>query len=189
MRAVIIATDEFEDRELTYPYSRLQEAGYDVDIAVPARDRQYWFDHSVDEPLDLAGEEPREITGKHEHVFTGDVFIEELEVDNYDVAIVPGGASPELLRTYAPVAAEFIREFDAAGGTIGSICHGPQLLISAEIVDQRRITSVWRVGADLENAGAEFIDESVVVDDNLVTSRVPKDLPDLMREVLKVAES
>lgn len=189
MRAVIIATDEFEDRELTYPYSRLQEAGYDVDIAVPARDRQYWFENSTSEPLDLSDEEPREITGKHEHVFKGDVFIEELDVDDYDVAIVPGGASPELLRTYAPASAEFLQEFDAAGKTIGSICHGPQLLISANVVEGRPVTAVWRVGPDLENAGAEFVDEAVVVDDNLVTSRVPKDLPDLMREVIKVADA
>lgn len=69
MRAIILATDEFEDRELTYPLSRLEEAGYEVDIAVPARGREYWFEHATDEPLDLSDEEPRNITGKHGHVF------------------------------------------------------------------------------------------------------------------------
>lgn len=189
MHAVILATDEFEDRELTYPLSRLEEAGYEVDIAVPARDREYWFEHTTDEPLDLSDEEPRKITGKHGHVFQGDVFIEDLAIEEYDVAIVPGGASPELLRTYAPASTDFLKEFDEAGKTIGSICHGPQLLISAGIVENRTVTAVWRVGIDLENAGAKFVDQPVAVDSNLVTSRVPKDLPDLMREVLDVASS
>ncbi|MFB6102449.1 MAG: DJ-1/PfpI family protein, partial [Haloplanus sp.] len=133
------------------------------------------------------------IDGKHGYTFEADWAIDEHDADwwadEYDLLVIPGGGSPESLRTEAPEAADIVSAFDDRGKPIAAICHGAQLLISAAVLDGRQATGYWPLEVDIENAGAEFVDDSVVVDDNLVTSRVPDDLPAFMSETLSVVES
>lgn len=165
MKGLILATDGFEDSEFNYPYYRLREVGFDVDVATPS------------------GES---IEGKYGYEIDADFRIEEYEpgrwADEYDLLVVPGGRSPERLRTAAPESAEIVAAFDEADQPIAAICHGAQLLISAGIVEGRELTGYWPLEIDVENAGGRFLDEPAVRHDNLVTARVPDDLPAFMAE-------
>lgn len=163
MRALIIATNGFEDSELFYPYYRLQEAEIEVDIATP---------------------DGGSISGKHETDIDGDLSIEEAGEENYGLLVIPGGRSPEHLRIEAPESIELVKEFHSSGKPISAICHGVQLLMSTDLLKGKKATCYWSIKDDLENAGGTFVDESVVVDENLVTSRHPPDNPDFMRETL-----
>ena len=167
MRGIVLATDGVEDSEFNYPFYRLQEAGVEVDVATP---------------------DGEAIEGKTGYEFEADYAIDEHDAerwaDEYDLLVVPGGYSPENLRLEAPEAADIVAAFDEAGQPIAAICHGAQLLISAGILEGRTITGYWSLEEDVENAGAEFVDEAVVVDDTLVTARVPDDLPAFMSETL-----
>ena len=167
MTALILTTDGFEDSELTCPYYRLQEAGIDVDVAT------------------TDGESAE---GKHGEEIEADLAIEEAQSDEYDLLVLPGGYAPENLRLEAPEAADIVGEFDADGKPIASICHGVQLLISADVLDGRDVTGYWSLEVDVENAGATFVDEAAVVDDNLISSRAPQDLPAFMARTLEYAE-
>lgn len=164
MKALLLATDGFEDTELTYPYRRLSEEGFDVTLATP---------------------EGETVEGKHGITWEADEDIEandaETWADEYDALFIPGGRSPESLRTKAPIAADIVAAFDEAGKPIAAICHGAQLLISGDVLDGREIAAYWSLEVDVENAGATFVDEAAVVDDNLVTARVPDDLPAFMQ--------
>ncbi|MFB6195890.1 MAG: type 1 glutamine amidotransferase domain-containing protein [Haloplanus sp.] len=172
MKGLVIATDGFEDSEFSYPYRRLQEESWDVDVATPDGDA---------------------IEGKHGYTFEADWSIDEHTADwwadEYDLLVIPGGGSPESLRTEAPEAAEMVAAFDDRDKPIAAICHGAQLLISADVLAGRQATGYWPLEVDIENAGATYVDESVVVDGNLVTSRVPDDLPAFMSETLSVVEA
>jgi protease I len=156
MKALIVTTDGFEDSELTYPYYRLQEAGIDVEIATP---------------------DGESVTGKIGEEMDADLAISEASEDEYDLLVVPGGNAPEDLRLEAEEAITLVREFDESGKPIASICHGAQLLISADVLKGREVTGYWAIRVDIENAGATFVDEGCVVDDTLVTARYPDDLP------------
>lgn len=160
-----MAADDFEDTELAYPLYRLLEEGFDVELAT----------------LDGG-----EVTGKHGYAFEGDIGIKEARTADYSLLLLPGGKSPENLRIEAPESVELVEKFDEAGKPVAAICHGAQILISADVLEGRRATCYWSIRDDLENAGAEFVDRSVVVDGKMVTSRHPDDLPDFMRETLEV---
>lgn len=172
MKGLILATDGFEDSEFSYPYYRLQESGWDVDVATPDG-----------EPIE----------GKHGYEFDADFAIgvhEPAELSGqYGILVLPGGNSPESLRLEAPAAIDIVAAFDAADETIISICHGAQLLISADVLADRRATGYWTLEVDIENAGAEYVDEPVVVDGNLVTSRFPDDLPAFMDAALRLVDA
>lgn len=164
MKALIISTDRFEDSELFYPKYRLKEEGVDVEVATP---------------------EGNDIEGKHDTEIESDLEISNINVDDYNLLVLPGGRSPEYLRVQAPEAADIVKEFDDKGKPISAICHGAQLLISADILEGRKLTCYWSLQVDVENAGGKFVDDEVVVDNNLVTSRHPDDLPAFMTETLK----
>lgn len=108
-----------------------------------------------------------------------------MKAADYDAVVIPGGSSPENLRL-DPDILQFVKDADRAGKPIAAICHGPQILISAELLKGRTLTSYPPLKDDLINAGAEFKDEEVVVDGNYITSRTPKDEPAFVRELLKV---
>ena len=169
--ALIVSADGFEDSELIYPYYRLQEAGWDVILVTP---------------------DGEDISGKHGVEFEANAAIGDEGadgwVDHNDLLVLPGGRAPESLRLSAPETADVIAGFDAADKPIASICHGAQLLISADILEGREATAYASLEVDVENAGATVVDEEVVVDDNLVTSRNPSDLPAFMAEMLELAE-
>lgn len=160
----ILATDGVEQEELTRPFEALRDAGAEVDVIAPpdtmARGRIRGWNHTdwgddieVDKTLDQA------------------------DADEYDALVLPGGVmNPDKLRIRED-ATSFVRQFFKAGKPVAAICHGPWLLIDSGVVDGRRMTSYPSLKLDLKNAGARWEDNEVVVDQGLVTSRSPKDLP------------
>jgi protease I len=161
-RALIISGEGFEDLELFVPYYRLLEEGIEVDIASPER----------------------KFKGKHGYEATSTVSLDDVNPDDYDVLIVPGGKAPASIRNDGRVTGIAKAFFDKEK-PVASICHGPQVLIKAGVMKGRRSTSYRTVGKELKEAGAEYEDSEVVVDGNLVTSRQPPDLPAFMREIMK----
>ncbi len=163
MKGLVITTDGYEDSEFNYPYYRLQEAGFEVAVATP---------------------EGREVEGKHGYTAAADWGLDERDpewfADEFDLLVIPGGRAPERLRTEAPAATEIVRAFDEAEQPIAAVCHGPQLLISAEAVEGREVAAYETIAVDLENAGATFVDGEAVVDEHLITARTPADLPAFM---------
>ncbi|QQG45442.1 MAG: type 1 glutamine amidotransferase [Candidatus Sungiibacteriota bacterium] len=166
MRKALIITGKFvQDVEYVYPYYRLQEAGWGVDVAV--RDKETVF-------------------GVIGVKVVPTLDIPEIKIDNYDLLILPGGArSLEYLRQDQDIL-RIIREFHEKGKVIAAICHGSQLLISAKIIKGRKISGYYSIKDDIENAGATYEDASVVVDGNLVTSPHYKYMGEWMRETLQL---
>ncbi len=163
MRILILAGDGFEDVELIYPLHRLKEEGYEVHIA----------------------SNKKELTGKHGYTVKVDKLLEEVKPEDYDALVLPGGRGPERIRIYER-AVSIVKHFFEKGKPVAAICHGPQLLISARVTEGRKLTSYPGIKDDLIVAGANWLDEEVVVDGNLVTSRVPSDLYAWMREFVKI---
>lgn len=163
MRSLAIATDGVEDVELSYPRYRLLEEDVEVDVATPGG---------------------RDIQGKVGYSFSADLAIEDADHGDYSHLLIPGGRSPERLRLQEG-AVELVREFWDAGKFVSAVCHGPQLLISAGVLDGVQATCYPSIADDVRNAGARYVDEAVVVDGKLVTSRRPADLPDFMKESVR----
>ena len=163
MKALIISADNFEDSELLVPFYRLKEAGVEVSVASLSRGA---------------------ITGKHGYEVAVDKTLDEVNTDDYSLLVLPGGKAPAAVRK-EPKALEIARSFFAAGKPVAAICHGPQILISAGLLQGRRATCYRSVADELKEAGALYEDREVVVDANLVTSRQPADLPAFMRETMK----
>ena len=166
MKVAMILTNQFEDSEAGEPLKCLRENGFEVDIVAPT-----------------AGEAYRGKKGSCQ--LKSDKAIADTNPADYDALVIPGGSSPEKLRL-EDKAIDFVRHFVKADKPIAAICHGPQLLISAEGVKGKKATCYASVAVDLKNAGAHFEDKKVVVDNNLVTSRQPGDIPDFNREMIKM---
>ena len=164
MKALFLSADNFEDSELLVPLYRLQEAGYTVEVAAP---------------------NPGRITGKHAYEIKVDKTFADTDPADYAVLVVPGGKAPAAIRDLPQVAA-IVRAFVAAGKPVGAICHGPQVLVSAGLLAGRTATCYQSVAEELKAAGAHYLDQEVVVDGNLVTSRHPADLPAFMRELMRL---
>jgi protease I len=162
MKALILAADGFEDLELFYPWYRLQEEGLEVTLASPSGQR---------------------ITGLHGYTVEPDMPIRELNPAEYDVLVIPGGTSPETLRLREE-AVDIARTFMEEDRRVAAICHGPQLLISAGALHGRRATCAAGIRDDLRGAGANYRDEAVVADGNLITSRGVDDLPQFCHQLL-----
>ncbi len=167
MNVAIIAVDGFEESELTEPMKALKQAGAHVDVVSKKRG---------------------EIQGYRHHEKAGKVKVdrtlEEARPDDYDAVMLPGGALNADEARSIPEVRHFISEMDRARKPMAAICHAPWELISAEVARGRKLTSWHTIQDDLRNAGAEWVDEEVVVDQNLVTSRGPMDLPAFNREML-----
>lgn len=159
-RIAVIVANGFEQVEMTEPVKALRQAGADVQIVSPESTR---------------------VTG-HKHLDPADSFAVDLSLDQatpegFDGLLIPGGVhSPDALRTN-PKALEFVRAFFESGKPVAAICHGPQLLISAGVIEGCEMTGYKAIQVDLRNAGATVYDREVVVDEGLVTSRSPDDLP------------
>lgn len=164
MKALIISADKFEDTELLVPYYRLKEAGVEVDVASIARGK---------------------ITGLHGYEVEAGKALKEVHPDDYGLLFLPGGRAPQAVRQEA-AALEIARSFFSKNKPVAAICHGPQTLISAGLLKGRHATCYRSVAEEMEAAGALYEDSEVVVDDNLVTSRQPSDLPAFMREMMKM---
>jgi len=163
MKALIISADKFEDTELLVPYYRLKEAAIDVEVASLSRGT---------------------IKGKHGYEVAVDKTLDDINPDDYEILVLPGGAAPALVRK-EPKALDIARSFFARNKPVAAICHGPQILISAGLLKGRHATCYKSVADELKEAGALYEDMDVVVDANLVTSRQPSDLPAFMRETMK----
>lgn len=160
VRIAILSADGFEDSELLEPRKALKAAGAIVEVVSP-------------ESGSIEGSRH----GKPGTSVDVDVPLSHADPSRYDGLVIPGGLfNPDTLRTDADALA-FTKAFFQAGKPVGAICHGPQVLISADLVKGRTLTAVEAVRKDLENAGATVRDEDVVVDEGLVTSRTPDDLP------------
>ena len=162
-RSVLVLVEQaYEDLELWYPKIRLQEEGMRVVVAGPERIR---YD------------------GKYGYPCTPDITLDQARVDDFEALVIPGGWAPDRLRRL-PAVLELVRGFDRAKKPIAMICHAGWVPISARILSGRQVTGVAAIRDDLENAGARFLDRSVVVDGHLISSRTPADLPDFCRALV-----
>jgi protease I len=170
-RALILTANEFEDMELFFPYFRLLEEGIEVDIAGP---------------------QTGVIRGEHGYSMKITKIIAEVDADDYDILLVPGGfpeGAPATIRKIKK-AQDIARSFFAKNKPVAAICHGPWLLVSADVVRGRHMTGFWEDGVpeQIKAAGGIYEDQPVVVDGNLVTSRWPADLPAFVREMIRLVK-
>lgn len=172
-KVAILATDGVEQVELTGPREAIEQAGGQVE---------------------LVSLQSGEIQAMNGDIDKGDRFPVEREVSrasvrDYDGLVLPGGTiNPDKLRRDG-TAVSFVRDFVTAGKPVGAICHGPWTLVEADVVRGRQLTSFPSIRTDIRNAGGEVTDQEVVVDDNLVTSRNPNDLPAFQDAVIKAIAS
>jgi PfpI family intracellular protease len=161
MRALIISADLFEDSELKIPYQSLRELGIHVDIA------------SIEKGT---------IIGKNGFNIYVTMTLNEVDPKNYDILILPGGKGPSIIRKEIK-ALEIARYFFDQNKLVAAICHGPQILISAGLLEGRVVTGYKSIEKELKDAGAIYKDTEVVVDKNLITSRQPSDLNAFMEAI------
>lgn len=163
-KTILFLVDElYEDLELWYPKIRLIEEGATCVVAA---------------------KEKRTYHGKHGYPCTPDVTFAEVEIPSLAALVIPGGYAPDKLRRY-PEVLQIVREMHAAGKPIAFICHAAWVPISAKIVSGKKATCVQAIRDDVENAGAIYLDQPVVVDQNLISSRTPADLPDFCRAIIR----
>jgi len=167
-RIAILATDGVEQVELIEPQKALQEAGAQTDVISPKDGKIKGWNHTD--------------WGKDIPV---DVNLKSANQNNYDALVLPGGVmNPDHLRM-EPAAVEFVKSFFASGKPVAAICHGPWLLVEADVVRGRRLTSWPSLRTDIRNAGGEWTDEEVITDQGLVTSRKPADIPAFNRKMIE----
>ena len=163
-KIVILVERDYQDLEVWYPLLRLREEGAEVITAGSGSATEY--------------------KGKYGYPINVSTAVQEIPVDEVDALIIPGGWAPDYLRRYAAVAS-FVKDVFHKGKIVASICHGGSLLVSAGIVKGKRLTSFMAIKDDLVAAGAKFVDEEVVRDENLITSRKPEDLPAFCRTIIE----
>jgi protease I len=168
-KVAILAADMFERVELEEPRRALEDAGADVEIVSIHDGEILGFDH-----FDPAGK------------LKVDRTVEEVSPGDYDALLIPGGVgNPDQLRGDES-AVDFVRDFHEAGKPMAVICHGPWMLVESDVVRGKKVTSWPTLATDIRNAGGRWVDEEVVVDGNVVTSRKPDDIPAFNREMLRV---
>ena len=170
-KILIISADGFEQSELEVPRDRLNEAGAHVTLATPdGKDVKGWKDKNW-------GPEAK-----------ADAALEAVSAHDFDALVIPGGQmNPDILRAI-PAAVELVKSFASAGKPVAAICHAPWLLIEAGILKGRSATSYGSIRTDVMNAGAMWIDQDVVVDNGLITSRSPADLPAFVAKIIEEVE-
>jgi protease I len=164
-RIAILAEDNFEDSELTEPLRAMKDAGARVLIVGSGSKKGYKGKRSLAE-------------------VKVDTSADKVEASQFDAIIVPGGYAPDKMRLHQSMV-DLVRKAHAEGKIIAAICHGPQLLISADIVKGHRVTSWPSVAVDLKNAGAIWVNEPVVKDANIITARKPADLPKFNKTIIE----
>lgn len=162
MKAVILTTDHFEDSELTKPLQQLEQAGVQCDIASLQNGK---------------------IKGKKGVEVVATMTLNEVNPDNYDLLLLPGGDAPANLRK-SQRALDIAQHFFVTNKWVAAICHGPQILVSAGLLEGRKATCVDKISEELIAAGADYLDEPVVIDDKLITSRHPGDLHAFIKAIL-----
>lgn len=162
---LIFLENGFEDSEFIYPYYRFQEEGYKMDIVAPKANQTY--------------------TGEHGVTFTSEISPDQVNLEDYEAVVIPGGRGPDKMRVNKGLV-DIVRDANSRGMVIAAVCHAPQVLIEADIVRGKTATSWPSVRTDLKNAGANVVDKSSVVDGNLVTAQWPDDLPDFCRATINL---
>lgn len=159
-KVAILAAEGFEESELKEPKKALESAGAETEIVSINKEAiRSWRDNQWGEAIQV------------------DTVVEEANPDHYDALMIPGGLkNPDVLRMNAD-AVEFVRQFAVSGKPIGAICHGPWILVEADVVKGRTLTSYPSIKTDIKNANGNWVDKEVVVDKGIVTSRTPKDIP------------
>ena len=166
-RVMILIENMYNELEYWYPYYRLKEAGAEV-VTVGNGNGQY--------------------TSKVGLPAKADTDAKNVKVNEFDGIIIPGGYAPDIMRRY-PEMVKLVKDMDDAGKVIGAICHAGWMLASAEILKNRRVTSFFAIKDDLIHAGGKWVDEEVVIDRNLITSRKPDDLPAFMKAVISTLKT
>ena len=179
-KVLIVAGDAVEAQELFYPYWRLKEEGIEVVVAAPSKkDALFTVVHDFEPGWETYTEKPGYRFG------WVDLAYKDVKPEEFDGLIIPGGRAPEYMRTY-PELEPIVRHFFERGKPVAAICHGPLVLAGYGLAKSRKMTCYMAVAPDLKQAGAEYVDQEVVVDGNLVTSRAWPDLPAFMKEFLKI---
>jgi protease I len=164
-RIAILAEEDFEDSELTEPLRAMKDAGARVLIVGSGSKKSYRGKRGTAE-------------------VKADTTADRVEASDFDAIIIPGGYAPDKMRRHQSMI-DLVRKAHEEGKIIAAVCHGPQLLISADIVRGRRVTSWPSVAVDLKNAGATWVNEPVVKDGNIITSRRPADLPKFNKTIIE----
>ena len=168
-KVAFLATDMVEQVELTEPWKTVEQAGGRPELVSLEAGEIQAFNH-----YDKAD------------TFDVDRIVDEVSVDDYDALVIPGGVgNPDTMRMNED-AVRFVRDFFESGKPMAAICHAPWMLVEADVARGRKLTSFWSIKTDVRNAGGNWVDEEVVIDGNLVTSRNPEDLPAFNRELLEL---
>ena len=161
----VLAEQDFEDSELTEPLKAMKEAGAQVFVVG-------------------SGSQPSYRGKRGKATIKVDIDADKVRAEDFDAIIIPGGYAPDKMRLHQPMI-DLVKRVHDLGKVVAAICHGPQLLISADVVRGRRVTSWPSVAIDLKNAGANWVDEPIVRDGNLITSRKPSDLLVFNRAIIQ----
>ena len=162
-RVAVLVEDDYQELELWYPVLRMREAGAEVRIIGP---RQGSFKSQLGYPAQA------------------DMAIDDARPEGFDAVVVPGGYAPDRMRRHSKMVA-FVKDTHDQRKIVAAICHPGWMLASAGIITGRRVTSFFAIKDDMINAGADWVDQEVVVDGNIITSRTPDDLPAFSREIVK----
>lgn len=162
-KVIVLAENNYQELELWYPYYRLKEEGAEVSVVGSGSSSTF--------------------TSKTGYPVTADFSAEVVNMADYDGIIIPGGYAPDLMRRFPPMV-KLVRDAHDQGKVIGAICHAGWMLVSAGILKGKKATCFFAIRDDLINAGANYIDQDVVRDGNLITSRMPDDLPAFCREII-----
>jgi len=164
MRVAVLVEDSYQVLEVWYPYLRLKEEGIETVFVGTGAKKEY--------------------KSKEGYPCPEEVSIKKIKASDFDGVVIPGGYAPDILRRYDEVN-NFVRDLYKSSKLVAAICHGGWVLVSAGILKGRKVTGFSAIKDDLINAGATYVDEEVVVDKNLISSRNPYDLPAFCREILK----
>lgn len=167
-RIAILVEDLYQDLELWYPYLRFREEGAEVFLVAPDKSRTY--------------------SSKHGYPVTPDKSVSEIDVKKLDCVVIPGGYAPDLMRRHSEMV-KLVKDVYENDKVIAAICHAGWMLISAGIVKGKKLTSFFAIKDDLVSAGADYVDQEVVVDGKLVTSRKPDDLPAFCKKIIELLEN
>jgi protease I len=167
-RIALLIEDEYQILEGWYPLLRLQEAGADVKVIGSGTKTSY--------------------NSKEHYPMEADAAAADVSADDFDAIVVPGGFAPDNMRLH-PEMIDLVRDMNEAGKLVSAICHGGWMLVSAGALKGRKATGYLPIKHDVENAGGTWVDEAVVIDGNVITSRTPVDLPDFTRGIIGYLEN